>query len=133
MPKGSFKPEFRQSIFNKFGGKCSYCGIDLDNKFHLDHFIPKRRYNKTHKELVSIGYYPDMEKGNDKFDNLMPCCASCNSSKSDLSIEEFRVRVLERVERLNKFSGEYNIAKRFGLVKEISTQVIFYFEKFKDA
>lgn len=131
MSKKISDPIFRQSILNKFNGLCAYCGTDLSTGgFHIDHFIPKRRYSKTYQELVDRGIYERKPTGKDEFDNYMPCCAPCNSSKSDLSIEEFRDRVYDRVIRLNKNSHEYNIAKRFGLVIEVNKQVIFHFEKF---
>jgi len=122
--------EFRQSVLDKFGCKCAYCGIDLTGSvFHLDHFIPRRRYNDTTLWYIQNGFQEKREKGSNKFENYMPCCPSCNSSKSDLNIEEFRDRVYDRLKRLNQHSGEYNIAKRFGLVIEVNKPVIFHFEK----
>jgi hypothetical protein len=60
----------------------------------------------------------------------MPSCISCNSSKSDLSIEEFRDRIYNRLVRLNNNSSEYIIAKRFGLVIEVENEIIFHFENY---
>jgi len=122
--------EFRNSVLDKYDKRCAYCGTDLHGTFHLDHFIPKRRYTKTHYELVEMGLIDKKERGKDIFENYMPCCQSCNSSKSDLSIEEFRDRIYDRIVRLNKNSGEYNIAKRFGLIIEVNKPIIFHFEKY---
>ena len=111
----------RELVFNKYGGKCSYCGCLLSHPFHIDHLIPKRRY--------SYVCNPALEKGKDIVENFMPSCISCNTSKSDLSIEQFRERVFDRLRRLNNSSTEYRIAKRFGLVTENITPIVFHFEK----
>lgn len=133
MANKSNDPELRRSVLLKFDCRCAYCGIDLsDGIFHLDHFIPKRRYTETYYDLVRIGKIEPQERGKDKFENYMPCCASCNSSKSDLNIEQFRNRVYDRVVRLNNNSGEYKIAKRFGLVIEVDKPIIFHFEKYNN-
>ena len=118
------KKEKRQSLFHKYGGKCSYCGCDLtENNFQIDHYIPKRRgsndfYHSNYKK----------EKGSDNIENLYPCCGSCNASKSDLDLEDFRERIYDRINRLNKYSTEYNIAKRYGLIQEIKKPIVFHFE-----
>jgi len=120
------RKEKRQSLFDKYGGKCSYCGCDLtDSNFQVDHYIPKRRGATS----VHHSNYNKV-KGSDSIENLYPCCGSCNASKSDLDLEDFRGRVYDRVLRLNQYSTEYNIAKRFGLVQEIDKPVIFHFETF---
>ena len=114
------KKDERLFVFNKFNGRCAYCGSNLNLEyFHVDHVIPKRRYKYPH----------DCETGSDSVENLFPSCSSCNSCKSDLSIEGFRYRIMDRLERLNEYSSEYRIAKRFGLVTEFPDDVIFYFEK----
>ena len=122
MAKKFENKEFRASVLTKFDFKCAYCGIDLSGeRFHLDHFIPKRR-----------GKYRDetKERGKDTFENYMPSCPQCNASKSDLSIEDFRERVYSRLVMLNKYSGEYRMAKRFGLVVEDNKPIIFHFESY---
>lgn len=116
------KKEERLFVFNKFNGRCAYCGDSLNiDCFHTDHIIPKRRY-----KYPNDGY----EIGSDSVENLFPSCSSCNSCKSDLSIEGFRYRIMDRLERLNEYSSEYRIAKRFGLITEFPDDVVFYFEKF---
>lgn len=123
MAKHPFDPVVRQSVYDKYSGCCAYCGCDLLGKFQVDHFIPKRRY-----KYKDWNFNKCLEIGKDIIENYMPCCCSCNSSKSDLSLEQFRDRIYDRVDRLNKYSSEYNIAKRFGLVQEIKSEVIFHFE-----
>lgn len=115
-----WNPVLREKIFNKYFGHCAYCGCTLERGWHLDHFVPKRRGNSYSQGVV---------RGKDEISNYMPACKSCNSCKSDLDIEDFRDRVSDRIKRLKDYS-EYNIAKRFGLVKEVNVPVIFFFEKF---
>lgn len=122
------KKALKEQVFLKYNGRCAYCGIDLNNEiFHLDHFIPRRRYK--YPELVSNGTFEALEVGRDTYENLMPCCVLCNSSKNDLTIEQFRDRVENRTQTLNKNSSEYRVAKRYGTVIETNKNVIFYFEK----
>lgn len=115
----------RLTVLGKFGSKCAYCGCDLRiNNFHIDHIKPKNR-NKN-----GFSYYePD---GLDHIDNLHPSCSSCNSSKLNMSIEQFREHILNRLYRLNRDSTHYQIAKRFGLVIETDKEIIFHFETFPD-
>lgn len=37
----------RQKIFDKFGGKCAYCGCELTKGWHVDEINPCRRKFKT--------------------------------------------------------------------------------------
>ena len=119
MPKYNWKPEVRGKVLQKYRGHCAYCGCELGNKWHLDHFIPKRRGDSYSEGIV---------RGDDNIENYMPSCASCNSCKSDLDIEDFRERIYSRIKMLSNYS-EYNIALRFRLIQELDTPVVFYFEK----
>lgn len=54
----------RRKVFDMFGGKCAYCGCDLDeNSFHIDHIVPVKAGGK---------------KDND---NVFPSCPDCNNFK----------------------------------------------------
>lgn len=65
----------RETVFNILGGKCFYCGCELDfNNFHMDHFKAKSIGGKI-------------------ADNLVPSCADCNLFKSNLDIEDFRAKI----------------------------------------
>ncbi len=52
-------------IEKRFEGKCAWCNKNIGERITLDHFL-----------AVSKG-------GSDCKSNLLPCCQSCNSSKSD--------------------------------------------------
>ena len=77
----------RKKIFFKYGGKCAYCGIELNPyTFEADHIVP-RRYNLTHLEIKIFKI--DKIKGSKSLDNLNPSCHDCNTRKMDKSLEQF--------------------------------------------
>ena len=106
----------RQVVFNKYNGHCAYCGCKLhQNNFTIDHIDPKRRKSK--------GIH-----GLDKIENYNPSCNSCNSTKSVFTIEKFRERLIEDVNRLRKYSSKYRILERFGILAQVKFELKFYFE-----
>jgi len=155
------KRKVRQLIFEKFGGKCAYCGCELKKGWHVDEMLPVRRKykhvkghwrNKTTKEEVNILHATEQEiiDSNDwewidtkmvpdgcehperfNFDNQVPSCASCNINKHAGSVEDFRKWVAGYVVSLNRDSTQYKIAKRYGLIQEIEKPVVFHFETLK--
>lgn len=115
----------RIAVFEKCNGRCAYCGIVITmESMHVDHLIPKRRGSNY---IHHMDYHK--EKGSSHINNLMPSCASCNTSKCSRTLEEFRDHVKNRIEILNKSFSEYRCAKRFGLITENQFPIIFYFEK----
>ena len=68
----------KAQIWLKSNGKCWYCGKTLVpymgigniDYFTVDHLIPNK---------------------NNNIDNLVPSCRSCNSSKRNRTLEEFRI------------------------------------------
>ena len=94
----------RTRVFQKTGGKCFYCGCDLDfESYHIDHFIPKCRNGKGG-------------------DNLVPSCKDCNLYKGKLSIEEFRNKIQSSI--YSSIQGRI-INKYFCLN---NSKIKFYFE-----
>jgi hypothetical protein len=144
----------RQIIFDKFGGKCAYCGCDLEKGWHVDELEPcKRKFkyvnahwkNKVTGETSISGHWirnqsdwiyikakhiPDgcMFPERLTIENQMPACASCNINKHSLSLEEFRSLIQGFMKHLNELNTQYKIAKRYGLVKEDIKPIVFYFE-----
>lgn len=111
--------EVRKQVFNKFQGKCAYCGTNLNNyNFQIDHIIPLRRG------------MDDCVKGDNSIENFNPCCASCNSSKSCMDLEKWRIQLQRKVKVIENESSAYRIAKRFGSVIENNEPIMFHFEKF---
>jgi 5-methylcytosine-specific restriction endonuclease McrA len=117
----------RISIHQKFGGHCSYCGSILElKKMQIDHFVPIYR-GWENRILEGFG----LERGQETEENLFPSCARCNRWKSTWNIEQFRREIESQIERLNKRSSNYRMAKDFELVRETEKKVIFFFEKYK--
>lgn len=64
-------------LWEKQGGMCYYCGADLSDGYHVDHFIPRAR------------------GGPDEPENLVLSCPTCNMKKHTTMPDEFIAR-LER-------------------------------------
>ena len=124
------KKKDRELIFKKYNGRCAYCGIELNGKFHVDELEPVRRnykWNKDKTRYISDGTMMHPERLN--FNNQMPACASCNINKHSMSLEEFRRLIEGFMKHLNERNTQYKIAKRYQLIDENIKPVVFYFEK----
>ena len=107
----------RQSLFNKFGGKCAYCGCDLPARWHADHLKPIER-KLTHQNgggFVQTGeaWRPE----NHAIENMMPACPPCNISKATLDLDGWRKWLEGHVRSLNAHNTPYRLAKAYGFVK----------------
>lgn len=125
----------REDLKQKFGGKCSYCGIELGNRWQADHLEPVEReviWYKCEKSRTLKSKSGDMRKPeHDHLDNMMPSCVKCNNDKSSESLENWRKIIKQRIKTLNtdpKYAS-YQKAKRYGLVIETDIEVVFFFEK----
>ena len=118
--------KLRALVFNKYGGKCAYCGSDLNESFAIDHIVPISR-GYSNKELLRLG----KERGTDTIDNYNPCCYSCNSSKSNLDLEVWRSELSKKYDRLLKHSSTFSLLNRFKLCIRANSEIKFYFEKIK--
>ena len=112
----------RQFIFDKYNGKCAYCGCELKAGFHIDHIEPIRR------NLDGSCLNPQ----NEWLSNINPSCPSCNIMKHNQSIEQFRAMIKKFVANLNKYNNQYKFAKIYVLVTENDIEVKFYFETLND-
>ena len=129
----------REIIFNKYGGRCAYCGEPLTKGWHVDEIEPIIRTKEYIKDSNGDRIW-DKDKGNYKtrvtilyperlnIANQMPACASCNINKHSGSLEEFRRLIEGFMKHLNTVNTQYKIAKRYGLVQETVKPVKFYFE-----
>ena len=124
----------REIVYNKFGGRCAYCGHDLNGKFQVDHCIPQFSFVTTvrHHRFNVPAHLKHLTEGDvNHIDNLFPSCASCNKYKAGNPLEVFRSELAELVNRLDKYITQWNLAKRFSLVKPTGNPVRFYFETFE--
>lgn len=116
----------RQAVYDKAQGKCGYCGCDLTLKtMQVDHIRPQAYFATR----PWTGSKPDYNVHDPQ--NLMAACRRCNKWKSVLSVDQFRHEIIMQVERLNRDSANYRLAKDFGLIDETSRGVYFYFERLK--
>ena len=115
----------RLIVYNKYKSKCAYCGIKLQYiKMQVDHITPKYR-GSTHSEIRAYG----LEKGTNDIENLNPSCASCNSSKSTFTVDNWKKQLELKHERLLRDSSSYRILNRFGAIK-YKNNIKFHFEKY---
>lgn len=149
------KKSDRNLVFNKYGGRCAYCGELLVKGWHVDEIEPvirKKRWvgsryvhKVTGEELpnefnLNVDF-SEYEHHNGKWvpdgyehphrlhvDNQNPACASCNINKHSMDLESFRSLIAGFMKHLNNISTQYKIAKRYGLITEIDKPVVFYFE-----
>lgn len=61
-------------LLGRYKHSCAYCGSRLGDGYHIDHVFP-----------VSMG-------GSNSIGNIVPACGSCNSSKSNWFLSEWRYR-----------------------------------------
>ena len=109
--------KIREEIFKKYDGHCAYCGCTLKKSWHIDHLKPIKRND--------VGCdHPE----NDNIDNLMPSCPQCNINKHQMTLEQFRASIYKFVESLEKYSVQYQMAKKFGLIEDTYNIINFYFE-----
>lgn len=118
----SINKEKRQTVYEKYGGRCAYCGRPIAYKdMQVDHFIPKNM------EFVFIsGNMPGMNSVDD-IGNLMPACRKCNHYKRAHSLEVFR-RYIEEIPRKLRDNYIYEIGVIYGNIIENKKPIKFYFE-----
>lgn len=118
----------RQKVFEKYGGRCAYCGCELTKGWHVDEILPIVRdftFNGNGKTIYNgTCQYPERLH----IENQNPSCASCNIMKSSEPLESFRNKIAAFVNSLNQYHTQYKFAKRYGLVVEVEKPVVFYFE-----
>lgn len=102
----------RQKVYEKYGGRCAYCGKEITIKeMEVDHLHPRR-----------IG-------GTNDKDNLMPSCHTCNHYKRANTLEHFRDWLLGGlIDRLMKVYI-FRVALRYNMIAINGWDKKFYFEK----
>lgn len=102
----------RRRVHWKFDGHCAYCGVEVDFKdFQVDHI------------------HAQWHRGTDDFDNLNPSCRSCNNAKYTFSIEQFRAELIKAIEVQRRNNARFRLLERFGIIKQVKTDIAFYFEQ----
>jgi len=133
-------PKQREALRMMFGGRCAYCGILLDGKWHKDHVEPVRRETVfVPGALTKFGYSKTRATGklyapqNHRPDNFFPACVRCNLLKSDTNVEGFRSMLAyfaRSIPTIANYSHVHHLM-RFGKLAIDATPVVFWFEKFR--
>lgn len=114
MNQTKFSNKTVVEVWNKTKGKCWYCGDEFDDTdnghFTVDHIVPLSEAKDN-----SIG-------------NLVPCCKSCNSSKRNRTVDEFRLMHQKKLGMLFDFSQVMWLAEK-GIVVPDPDEYLFYFER----
>lgn len=131
--------QIKKQVYDKYGGKCAYTGALLDADWQIDHIEPKSSFIWRQQDYVKKIYGIDCEVND--IQNLNPAQKIINHYKRHLSIDEFRARVnnlhnvLNRLPKNTKIEKTkkrieymYKIAELFGVTKDHSFSGRFYFE-----
>lgn len=124
------KPD-RQKVHAKYGGKCGYCGCEIDySEMQIDHIIPKHQFRS--RIVVDAEYVPCFlrhltQDDMNHFDNLMPSCRSCNFYKGTNTLEQFAEMIRTIPDRLDK-EFIFRLGRKYNKIQSNTVPVIFYFE-----
>lgn len=113
----------REAVFNKYGGRCAYCGCELTLRtMQVDHI--KAVYTSSLENN-------NVETQDDSFDNLNPSCRQCNFYKGTLDIEQFREKIMTTLYETCQNTFQAKLAKKLGMltVKQFDK---FYFERINE-
>ena len=116
--------EKRQQVNDKCDGHCAYCGVEITLKqMQVDHIRP-HWHTFTEQEASQA----KIVKGSHDLDNLNPSCARCNKWKSTYNLELFRKVVETSIDRLERDTPNFRLARDFGLISVKKKPITFYFE-----
>lgn len=138
------KPAEREAVRMMFGGKCAYCGVGLDGKWHVDH-VKAVRYDLdyvrggyddhgqyTPSRIVKNGRM--LRPQNDVRENLYPACIACNIDKGCEDLEDWRTYLGGRmIDVMRRDIPNFRHAERFGLLIATGIKLVFWFEKFNES
>jgi 5-methylcytosine-specific restriction endonuclease McrA len=114
----------REEVYNKCDGHCAYCGVEITLKqMQVDHIEP-HWHTLTEQQAKKSG----IKKGTHDISNLNPSCSRCNKWKSTWTLEQFRDVVETSLDRLERDTPNFRLAKDYGLLTIQKKPVIFYFE-----
>lgn len=115
----------REEVYTKCSGHCAYCGIEITMKqMQVDHIEP-HWHTLTEQQAIKA----KLVKGSHNIDNLNPSCARCNKWKSTYSLETFRDIIQTSIDRMERDTPNFRLARDYGLLTTTEKKVIFYFEK----
>jgi len=104
--------DVRKKIYNKYAGRCAYCGVVLPNNWQIDHIKPVKGI-RGKADLNTIS-------------NFNPSCKKCNASKGDKNIEQWREMLQKHLHEAKDKSTAMRIC--FKNTNFNYLPVTFYFE-----
>lgn len=111
----AFSKKVRETVYEKYGGRCAYCGRKIAYKdMQVDHFLPLRAWGIE-------------DAGTDDITNLMPACRMCNHYKRANTLETFR-RYIQEIPKKLRENYIYKVGVVYGNVVENEKPIKFFFE-----
>lgn len=138
MVKLNGRQQKRKLIYDKYGGRCAYCGCELNSEWQIDHAISRCYW-----------FYLDKDSPTkvNSLENLMPSCKECNHYKRSRCVDNhhshvgFRHYLLNFHKRLASLPKKTMVAKtkkrivymktiadKYGITVDKPFSGIFYFE-----
>lgn len=118
MSRKSIPKRIRQQVYNKFYGKCAYCGCELEYKdMQVDHLESVYSASVQQKEV------------DDTLDNYMPSCRACNFYKGTMTLKQFRSHLLNTLQDTCRAPFQVKLAMKYGMLTYHPWDGEFYFEK----
>lgn len=99
----------REAVYSRYDYKCGYCGCEPE-KLVVDHIKPFQAGGSS--EII----------------NLMPACSPCNNFKTSYGVNLFRQELESQVSKARKYSVNFRLAERYGLIQVTEKPIKFYFE-----
>ena len=119
MTRKRIDKDTRRLVYEKYNGRCAYCGCEIEYKdMQIDHIdsVYKAVYNN--KEV------------DDSVKNYMPSCRQCNFYKSTFGLEDFRSRLETTLVNNLTSTFQFRLAEKYKLVSKVEhPKVRFYFEQ----
>ncbi|OGM09073.1 hypothetical protein A2Z67_03760 [Candidatus Woesebacteria bacterium RBG_13_36_22] len=120
----------RQKVYDKFGGRCAYCGqIITPRQMQVDHINPKLLSHWLKSDIMREELKTDITDIN-AIENLNPSCRLCNNFKTFMTLEEFRIQLSKQVSRIK--STQFDRALKFGQITLTPKPIMFYYEVIND-
>ncbi len=122
----------REMLYVKFDGLCAFCGHVLGERWQAWNIQPAK---------MAVTFKGEIILGNDSYENKLPACFSCNTtrrnascSKDDLiDVEKFRKALYREFDFLRQAEHTaytyYRKAIKYGLIVETGNPIVFHFEK----
>jgi len=118
----------REKVYNKFDGRCAYCGCKiLFHQMHIDHIHPQSMSHFYDAEPSVKKEYGLRGDNVNHIDNLFPACRSCNNYKATFSIDVLRKELEEQPRKL-RVQSIIKLCERFGIIEIKEKPIKFYFE-----